>query len=157
MEELQFLRGDEGDGAIGAHGLWEDVLSEFCGVSLESFTLRASASFGGTRTHNAGVDAAGDAVLLLDVDLGQMEVLGVLVCKVVFHVSPGRTVEHVPHLESLDRLVLADKASAVSTADSLGAALVILRSTVVTSLRWHIFINNQSSCFNHFNAPQTTR
>ena len=86
------------------------------------------------------MNAASDTVLLLDVDLGQVEELGVLVCKVVFHVSPGRSVEHVPHLEALDRLVLADKASAVSAADSLGAALVILRSTVVTSLRWHFLI-----------------
>ena len=88
LEELH-CRIDEGSVAWSNDGLGSHVFSEFGGVSLESFTLCASASLGGTGTDDARVDAASDAVLLLDVDLRKVEVLRVLVCKVVFHVSPG--------------------------------------------------------------------
>ena len=152
LKELHLFRRDQGDGAIAAHGFWAHVISEFCGVSLEALTLCTSTGLGGTSAHDAGVDGASDAVLLLDVDLGEVEVLLVLVCKVVFHVSPGGSVKHVSHLESLNCLVFAHKTSAVYAANGLGEALVILRSTVVTSLRWHIFINNHSYRDRHFNA-----
>ena len=89
------------------------------------------------------MDSAGNAVLLLHIDLGQVEGLGVLLCKVVPDVSLGGAIEHVSHLESLDSLVLWHTFGAVDASDNVGVALVILRSTVVTSLRWHIFINNQ--------------
>ena len=85
-KELQLVRGDQGESGGSGQGFRAHVLSELGCVSLESFTLFGSSALGRTDAHNTGMDAAGDAVLLLDVDLGQMEVLGVE-CKVVFNVS----------------------------------------------------------------------
>ena len=88
MEELHSFRGDEWNGAISTDGFGSHVISEFGGVSLKPFTLGAGAGLGGTCAHDTGVDSASDAVLLLDVDLGEVEVIGVLVSEVFFHVSP---------------------------------------------------------------------
>ena len=143
LEELHFIRRDAWLSSGTSEGFVSDVVSELCGVSHESLTFNASATNAGTSTDNTGVDGTSDAVLLLDVKLGQVEELGVLVCKVFFHVSPGGAVEHVSHLESLNSLVFWHDSGAVSAAYDICVALVILRSTVVTSLRWHIFINNQ--------------
>ena len=86
VEELKLIWGDKGDGGAASDGLSADVLSKLGGVSLETLSLHASADLGGTNTHDTGVNTAGDAVLLLDVDLGQIEVR-CLESKVVFDVS----------------------------------------------------------------------
>ena len=88
VKELKLVWGHKGNGGAAGKGLGADVLSELGGVSLETFTLHASADLGGAHTHDTGVDAAGNAVLLLDVDLGQREVL-LVESKVVFDVSLG--------------------------------------------------------------------
>jgi hypothetical protein len=85
------------------------------------------------------VDAASDTVLLLDVDLGQVEVL-LVECKVVFDVSLGGAVNEVTHLESLDGLVLGANLGAVKTTDDVGVALVRLVSSVISSFGWHNLI-----------------
>ena len=61
-------------------------MSEFGGVTLETLTLLSATDFSGTKTNNTSVNAASNAILLLDVDLGQVEVL-LIECKVVFNVS----------------------------------------------------------------------
>jgi len=82
------------------------------------------------------MDSARDAVLELDVDLGQGKGL-LVICIVVFDVSLGGAVDHLAHLESFDRLVLANEAGAVVAAHRISMALVLLSSSVVSSLRWH--------------------
>ena len=85
------------------------------------------------------MDGAGDAVLLLDVDLGQVEVLDVK-CKVVFDVSLGRAVDQVTHLESLDGFVFGAHLGAVEAADRVRVAFVRLVSSVISSFGWHNLI-----------------
>ena len=68
-QELEFVRGDERESGGSGEGFGTHVLSQFGGVSLESFTLFGSSTLGGANTHDTGMDAACDAVLLLDVDL----------------------------------------------------------------------------------------
>ena len=123
LEELELLRGNEGEGRRTSDGLRAHVLAELGGVTLEALALLTLAGLGGADTHDTGVDTAGDAVLLLDVDLGQVEVLGVK-SKVVFNVSLGGTVNKVTHLEALDGLVLGAHLGAVQAADNVGVASV---------------------------------
>ena len=151
-EESHSFWGDKWKGSATSEGLNAHVISEFGRVSLESFSLGTLTSDGRADANDTLMDSAGNAVLLLDIDLGQVESLGVLVSEVVADVSLGGSIEHVSHLESLDGLVLWHDSGAVDAADNVRVALVILRSTVVTSLRWHIFINNQYNCRHPFNA-----
>ena len=123
LEELELLGGNEGEGGRTSDGLRAHVLAELGGVTLEALALLTLAGLGGADTHDTGVDTAGDAVLLLDVDLGQVEVLGVK-SKVVFNVSLGGTVNKVTHLEALDGLVLGAHLGAVQAADNVGVASV---------------------------------
>ena len=124
------------------------MLSELGGVSNETLTLLTTADLSRSETHNAGMNAAGDAVLLLDVDLGQVEVL-LVKCKVVFDVSLGRAVYKVTHLESLDCLVLGAHLGTVKATDDVGVASVRLISSVVSSFGWHnlIIINTRNTPF----------
>ena len=115
------------------------MLSELGGVSLEALTLARAADLNGAKTDDTGVDAASDTVLLLDVDLGEVEVL-LVECKVVFDVSLGGAVNEVAHLESLDGLVLGANLGAVKTTDDVGVALVRLVSSVISSFGWHNLI-----------------
>ena len=142
-EESQLIGGDQGEGSGAGNGLGADVLSELGGVSLETLTFARSTDLNGTETDNAGVDTAGDAVLLLDVDLGQVEVL-LVECKVVFDVSLGGAVNEVTHLESLDGLVLGAHLGAVEAANDVRVALVRLVPSVISSFGWHnlIIINS---------------
>jgi hypothetical protein len=135
-EEPELLGGDQGQGRGAGDGLGAHVLAELGGVSLEALTTAGATDLDGAETHNAGVDAAGDAVLLLDVDLGQVEVLGVE-CKVIFDVSLGGAVNEVAHLESLDGLVLGAHLRAVKAANGVRVALVRLVPPVISSFDWH--------------------
>ena len=124
------------------------MLSELGGVSNETLTLLTTADLGRSETHNAGMNAAGDTVLLLDVDLGQVEVL-LVKCKVVFDVSLRRAVHKVTHLESLDCLVLGAHLGTVKATDDVRVASVRLISSVVSSFGWHnlIIINTRNTPF----------
>ena len=82
------------------------------------------------------MDSARDAILELDIDLGQSKGL-LVVCIVVFDVSLRGAVDHLAHLESFDRLVLGNETGAVVATHRIGMALVLLSSSVVSSLRWH--------------------
>ena len=132
LEELELLRGDQGKSGTAGDGLRAHVVAELGGVALVALALLTLAGLGGADTDDAGVDAAGDAVLLLDVDLGQVEVLGVE-SKVVFDVSLGGAVHDVAHLESLDGLVLGVDTTAVGAVHDIGVSLVFLGSSVVSS------------------------
>ena len=57
---------------------------------------------------------------------------------VLLDISARGSIDHVAHLESLDGLVLTDASSAVTASDGIGVALVVLTTTVVSSLRWHL-------------------
>jgi hypothetical protein len=61
-------KGDGGSASDSLDGV--DVGSQLGGVPLESVALRASTAYAGTSAHDTSVDAARDAVLLLDIDLG---------------------------------------------------------------------------------------
>ena len=79
------------------------------------------------------MDGARHAVLLLDVDLGENEVLRV-VCVVVLNVSTGGSVDHLSHLEALDRFVLWHTSGTVDASNGILVTAVVLGSTVVSSL-----------------------
>ena len=147
-EEAKLVGGDQGEGSGAGNGLGAHVLSKLGGVSLEALTFAGSTDLNGTETDNTGVDAASDAVLLLDVDLGQVEVL-LVKCKVVFDVSLGGAVNEVAHLESLDGLVLGADLGAIEAANDVGVALVRLVPSVISSFDWHnlIIINPQNTPF----------
>ena len=113
-------------------GLGSHVLSELGGVSVSS-VLNSSVS------HNTGVNGARDAVGLLDVNLGHLEV-SLSVSVILLDISLGGGIDHVSLLEALNGLVLGDDSTAVSASHSISMTLVLLVSSVVSSLRWH-FIN----------------
>ena len=148
-EETKLVGGDQGKGSGAGDGLGADVLSELGGVSLETLTLASSADLDGAETDNTGVDAASNTVLLLDVNLGQVEVL-LVECKVVFDVSLGGAVNEVAHLESLDGLVLGADLGAIEAANDVGVALVRLVPSVISSFDWHnLIIINTLPCPRH--------
>ena len=93
-------------------------MSEFGSVTLESFTLLTTTDLSGTKTNNTSVDTTGDAVLLFDVNFGQVEVL-LIKCKVVFDISLARSVNQVTHLESLDGLIFGAHFSAVKASNDI--------------------------------------
>ena len=115
-EELEHLvviaEGDSGGTSDGFNGV--DVAAQLGGVSLVSIAFDSGTAYAGAGAHNTSVDAAGDAVLLLDVDLGQGEGL---VSRVLLQVSSGRTVNHLSHLEALDSLVLGHTTGTVQASN----------------------------------------
>ena len=110
-----------------------DVVTEFCGVSLESISFGSGSANSRADTYDTSVDGAGHTVLLLDVDLGKCEVL-LVVCVVVLNISTRGPVNHLSHLEALDRLVLWHASGAVDASHSILVAAVVLASAVVSSL-----------------------
>ena len=116
------------DSESTSSGLLSDVLSELGGVSLISITSGL-----GSDSDNSGVDGAGHAVTLLDVNLGKLEV-AVVVSVVLLDISLGGTVDHVSHLESLDGLILGGESSTVQASHHVGVSLVLLTSPVISSL-----------------------
>ena len=135
FEELEHLgliaEGDSGGTSDGLNGV--DVASETGSVSLVSSSFDTGTANAGTSAHDTGVDAARDAVLLLNVDLGQVESVGG-VRGVLFDISSRRSVNHLSHLEALDGLVLGHTAGAVDASDHVRMTLVLLPSSVVPSL-----------------------
>ena len=131
------------------------MLAELGRVSLEALTFAGTADLDGSETHYAAVDGAGDTPLLLNKELGKVEVL-LVECKVVFDVSLGGAVNEVAHLESLDGFVLANESGAVVAADGLCKSLVLLASSVISSFGWHnlIIINSQNTPYSllYFNS-----
>ena len=120
------------------------MVSDLGSVALETFATAGSTHLHGTETDNTGVDAASNTVLLLNIDLGQVEVLRVK-SELLFDVSLGGAVDEVAHLESLNGLVLGAALGAVEATNVIGVALVALISSVVSSFDWHnlIIILNQ--------------
>ena len=131
----EVLLGYEGDGGTTGEVVL-DVHANLGGVSHETLSLDSGTANGGSDADDTSVDSARDTVGLLDVDLGEVEVF-LIVGVVLLDISSGGTIDHVSHLESLDGLILTDASTAVDTSDSVGVALVVLTTTVVSSLRWH--------------------
>lgn len=81
------------------------------------------------------MDSAGDAVLQLEVHLGD-GIVGE--DGGVRDITDGSGLNHVADSESLDGLVLGDAASAVGAAHGLGVAAAVLVTTVVRPLLDHL-------------------
>ena len=79
------------------------------------------------------MDGAGNTVVVLHVDLGQVEVL-LFVRGALLDVSPGGAIDNLSHLESLDGFVLGHNTRAVHAPDDVRVSLVLLSSSVVPSL-----------------------
>ena len=116
------------DGFIGI-----DVAAYLGGVPLVSVTFGSSSAYAGTGTDDTGVDATGHTVIVLDIDLGQVEVL-LVIGGVLLNISSGGAINHLSHLETLDGLVLGHAARAVHAPDNVRMTLVLLPSSVVPSL-----------------------
>lgn len=78
------------------------------------------------------MDAARDAVLLLDVDLGERKKT-TFISGIFLDISTRRTVDHLSHLEALDGLVLGHTSAAVDAPHYVAVSLVLLPSSVVPS------------------------
>ena len=130
VESLHEVRGRHGE----ASGSVLDVAgaSDLGGVSDVPV-----ASGLGSGSHDSGVDSAGDAVGLLEVELGEVEVL-LVVGIVVLEVFAGGLINDLLHGESLDGLVLGVDSAAVGAVDDVGVSLVLLGSSVVSSLGGHV-------------------
>ena len=139
FEELEKSGEGKGSGASDFFktNIW--ALSQLGGVTLEALSLAGAADLHGSEADSAGVDAAGNAVLLLDIDLGEVEVL-VTESELFLDISAGGAVHKVSHLEALDGLVLGAALGAVEAADIVGVSLVALVPTVVSSFDWHNLI-----------------
>jgi len=134
-EELEHLglvaKRDGGGTSDGFNGV--DVTSQAGGVSLVSIAFSSGTAYAGTSANDTSVDAARHAVLHLDVDLGQVEVLDI-VGRVLLDISSGRGINHLSHLEALDGLVLGNASGAVNAPDHIRMTLVLLPPSVVSSL-----------------------
>ena len=139
VEESKLVLGDQGKGTGASEGLKAHVLSQFGCVSLEAIALTGSTHLDGAETNDAGVDSASNAVVQLDIDLGDVEVL-LVKGVVVLDISLGRAVNKVAHLESLDGLVLGAALGAVEAANGVGVTLVGLVPSVISSFDWHNLI-----------------
>ena len=134
LEESKLALVNEREGCSSGKGLNRvNVVTEFGGVSLESISFDSGSADSGADTHDTGVDGARHAVLQLDIDLWECEVL-LVVCEVVLDISAGGTVDHLSHLEALDGLVLGDASGAVVASHGVLVTAVVLGSTVVSSL-----------------------
>jgi hypothetical protein len=129
-----FLRHKRDGGTTGEVVL--NVHTHLSSVSDVSLTLDTGTANSGADFHDLRMDSTRNAVLLLDVDLGKVEVL--LIIRVVFFdVSSRGSIDHVAHLETLDSLILGRHTSTAIAGDDIRMALVLLTTTVVPSLRWH--------------------
>lgn len=139
FEELEQSGEGKGGGArdlLKTHGR---ALSQLGGVTLEALALAGTADLHRSEADSAGVDAAGNAVLLLDIDLGEVEVF-VTKGELLLDISAGGAVHKVAHLEALNGLVLGAALGAVEAADIVRVSLVALVPTVVSSFDWHNLI-----------------
>ena len=131
---LLFVTEAKGDGSGTSDGVrGEDVAAQLGRVSLVSVTLGASTAGLGAGTHDTRVDGAGDAVILLDVDLGHLED-GLIVGGVLLDISARRAIDEIPGLETSNGLVLGHSSSTEDASNSLRDTLVLLSSSVVPSL-----------------------
>ena len=92
-------------------------------------------------THDSCVNSARNAVLHLNVDFWEVELFAI--SRFLLNILPGGSIDDGLHLESLDSLVLADGSSAVAADDCIRMTLVFFTPTVVSSLRWHFYINDK--------------
>ena len=128
LDVAEWDRRSTSDGFIGVN-----VAPYLRGVSLVSVSLGSSSAYAGTGADDTSVDAAGHAVIVLDIDLGQVEVL-LVIGGVLLNISSGGAINHLSHLETLDGLVLGHAARAVHAPDNVRMTLVLLPSSVVPSL-----------------------
>ena len=135
LEEPELLLDvTERDGSSSSDGfIGVDVAADLGGVSLVSVSLGSSSAYAGTGANDTGVDATGHTVIVLDIDLGQVEVL-LVIGGVLLNISSGGAINHLSHLETLDGLVLGHAARAVHAPDNVRMTLVLLPSSVVPSL-----------------------
>jgi len=138
-ELLQFAWIGERNSGCACDSLNVLDISQLGGVALETLSLFSSTGHCGPGTDNTGMDCARDTVSKLDIDLWQNEVVWIIGV-VVFDISPGRQINHLPHLETLNSFVLWHTSGAVDAPHDVGVSLVFLRSSVVSSLGWHILL-----------------
>ena len=105
------------------------MLSQFGGVSFISITASLT-----SHSDNPGVNGAGNAVFLLEIDFWKMEGFGGIVGVVVHDVLFGGLIDQLSHGESLDGLILWADSGAVKAVDDIGVSLILLPSSVVSSL-----------------------
>ena len=83
------------------------------------------------------MDAAADAVLHLDVELGDdVGLEGLVLLKILL----GGGIDDVPDVEALDGLVLGAEPSAVDADNGFDVPSVLLVPAVVSPLDWHVAI-----------------
>eukprot|EP00356_Strombidium_inclinatum_P008916 CAMPEP_0170484834 /NCGR_PEP_ID=MMETSP0208-20121228/4209_1 /TAXON_ID=197538 /ORGANISM="Strombidium inclinatum, Strain S3" /LENGTH=136 /DNA_ID=CAMNT_0010758279 /DNA_START=149 /DNA_END=559 /DNA_ORIENTATION=- len=118
-----------GGGNSEATGLGLDVgnSSKLGGVSSHSVSTD-----GGSGADDSSVDGAGDAIALLEIQLGEVEI-SLVVSIVILKILPGRLVDDLLHLEPLDGLVLGIDSAAVEAVDHVGVSLILFTSSVVSS------------------------
>lgn len=124
VEGLGETRGDLSE-ATGS-GVFLLSSSDLGGVTSVTVTSRLGAD-----SDNSSVDSARDAVVLLEVELGQVE-LSITVGGVILDILSGGLVDKLLHLESLDGLVLRDDSAAVETVRDVVVSLILLASSVVS-------------------------
>jgi len=118
-------------------GLGPLVGQDFLAVFVVSNTRRrraVSPALSGSHSHNLAVDSARDAVLQLQVHLGNCIFLEY---RRIGDVTNGGGFHHVTDGESLDGLIFGCASRAVGAADGLDVAAALLVTAVVLSLLNH--------------------
>ena len=111
------------------------------GISGDSGENSDLSGFTGSDSDDSSVDSAGDAVLELDVDLGDGEVIE---GGVFLKISLGRAVDHISDGVSLNGFIFRGQSTAVSADDGLNVASTLLGSSVISSLGWHLLLRFNS-------------
>ena len=104
-------------------------LSKLSGVSSVSITSSLTSD-----SDNSGMDGAGNAVFLLEIDFWKMESFSGVVSVVIHDIFFGGLIDQLSHSESLDGLILWANSVAVETVNDIRMSLVLLSSSVISSL-----------------------
>ena len=110
-------------------------------VSGDSGENSDLSGFTGSDSDDSSVDSAGDAVLELDVDLGDSEVIE---SGVFLKISLGRAIDHISDGVSFNGFILGGQTTAVGANDGLNVTSTLLGSSVISSLGWHLLLRFNS-------------
>ena len=135
----------EATGSSGiAHWLTVSCSSELGGVSSISISSRLTSN-----SNNSSVDSTWNAVLHLDVKLWHNCSVVLVISGCSHDVLLGWLIDQLFHHKSLNGFILSDTSSAVDAVDLEVEALIFLSPSVVSSLWWHFYINENIFRYNN--------
>ena len=124
-----------GSGGI-THGVTISCFSELGGVSSISISSSLRSD-----SHNSSVDSTWNAILHLDVKLWHNCSIVLIISGCSHDILLGWLIDKFFHHESLNGFILTNTSTAVDAIDLDCYSLIFLSPSVVSSLWWHFYVN----------------